>query len=459
MPPRDRFEAWFDGEDLPPATSGPSPRNLPRPGSGLTRFIGLVTACVLLVGLVGGAHRAGFIRVPGEPDIGVVSPTPTPTDSSATPTPTPTAPPTPDIAGRLPIETCKIGSSEEVDFGSGFPISQNAATVATGTIRVALAFVDFPNSQETGSIDSAFDKIASRVSAVYKEMSYGKLTVEFVKIPGWIRMDKASNDYKISQSGLGDYRDTITYASEVVRKTDPTVDFTGVDSIVVFASEEAPGIAGDYEQTLSEPLKTKEVSTIQSVIVSGGGWWLKWWDPNVVAHEFGHTLGLADLYDSEAGENDPLSPFVGDFDLMSYGYEESLAPSLLGWDRWRLGWISDDAVICLKPTAENRVILSPLQSGKGALLAVVPLSATKVLVMESRRPIGIDSKLPDSGVLVYIVDSRIDSGLGPIRVQGTWTSVSMSDALLGVGDYLEESGWVVSVTRDEVWGNEFAIFP
>ena len=186
---------------------------------------------------------------------------------------------------------------------------------------------------------------------------------------------------------------------------------------------------------------------------------MKWWDPNVVAHEFGHTLGLADLYDSEAGENDPSSPFVGDFDFMSYAYEESLAPSLLGWDRWRLGWISDDAVICLKPTAENRVTLSPLQSGKGALLAVVPLSATRVLVMESRRPIGIDSKLPDSGVLVYIVDSRVDSGLGPSRVQGTWTSESMAEALLSVGEYLEASGWVVSVTRNETWGNEFAIFP
>ena len=465
MPPRDRFEAWFDGEDLPPATSGPSPRNLPRPGSGLTRFIGLVTACVLLVGLVGGAHRAGFIRVPGEPDIGVVSPTPTPTDGSVTPTPppsptpTPTAPPTPAIAGRLPIETCKISNSEEVDFGSGFPISQNAATVTTGTIRVALAFVDFPNSQETGGIDSAFDKIASRVSAVYKEMSYGKLTVEFVKIPGWIRMDKASNAYQISQEGLGDYTDTVAYASEVIRKTDPTVDFTGVDSIVVFASEEAPGIAGDYEQTLSEPLKTKEVSSIQSVIVSGGGWWLQSWDPTAISHELGHTLGLADLYDINAEENGPINPFVGDFDFMSYAYEESLAPSLLGWDRWRLGWISDDAVICLKPTAENRVTLSPLQSGKGALLAVVPLSATRVLVMESRRPIGIDSKLPDSGVLVYIVDSRVNSGLGPIRVQGTWTSESMTEALLSVGEYLEASGWVVSVTRGEVWGNEFAIFP
>jgi M6 family metalloprotease-like protein len=290
-------------------------------------------------------------------------------------------------------------------------------------------------------------------------MSYGKLTVEFVKIPGWIRMDKASNAYQISQEGLGDYTDTVAYASEVIRKTDPTVDFTGVDSIVVFASEEAPGIAGDYEQTLSEPLKTKEVSSIQSVIVSGGGWWLQSWDPTAISHELGHTLGLADLYDINAEENGPINPFVGDFDFMSYAYEESLAPSLLGWDRWRLGWISDDAVICLKPTAENRVTLSPLQSGKGALLAVVPLSATRVLVMESRRPIGIDSKLPDSGVLVYIVDSRVNSGLGPIRVQGTWTSESMTEALLSVGEYLEASGWVVSVTRGEVWGNEFAIFP
>ena len=465
MAPRDRFEAWFDGEDLPPATSGPSPRNLPRPGSGLTRFIGLITACVLLVGIVGGAHRAGLIRVPGEPDIAVESPTPTPTDGSATPTPTPsptptpTAPPTPDIAGRLPIEACKINSSAEVDFGSGFPISQNAATIGTGTIRVALAFVDFPNSPEVGTIDSAYEKISSRVSAVYKEMSYGKLIVEFVKIPGWIRMDKSSKTYQVSQMGRGDYADTVAYAREVIGKADPAVDFTGVDSLVVFASEEAPGIAGDYEQTLSEPLKTKEVSSIQSVIVSGGSWWLKWWDPNVVAHEFGHTLGLADLYDSNAGEDDNAHPFVGNFDLMSFGYQESLAPSFLGWDRWRLGWISDAAVICLKPTAENRITLSPIQSGKGALLAVVPLSATRVLVMESRHPIGIDTKLPKTGVLVYIVDSRIDSGLGPIKVQGKWTSETMSEALLSVGEYLEASGWVVSVTRNEVWGNEFAIFP
>jgi hypothetical protein len=78
--------------------------------------------------------------------------------------------------------------------------------------------------------------------------------------------------------------------------------------------------------------------------------------------------------------------------------------------------------------------------------------------MESRHPIGIDSKLATSGVLVYIVDTSIDTTEGPMRVQLA-SGATLSDALLEVGEYLEASGWVVSVTRNEVWGNEFAIFP
>ena len=462
MPPRDRFEAWFDGEDLPPATSGPSPRNLPRPGSGLTRFISLVTVCVLLVGFVGGAHRAGFIRVPGEPGVAVETPNPTPTDGSATPTqtpsatPTPTAPPTPDIAGRLPIEACKIANDENLDFPSGFPITDSASSATTGTVRIAIVFVDFSNAAKQGSSNSYFDRISSQVTAAYKEMSYGKLNVEFVTVPGWIRMDKPSASYNVSQAGRKDYSDTVAYAQEVLRKTDPQTDYTGVSSLAIFAAEEAAGISGDYAQPLVDFLPTKERSKINSVIVTGGGWWLNDWDATTVTHEIGHVLGLADLYDPNP---DAYSPYVGDFDLMSVSSTLSLAPSMMGWNRWRLGWISDKSVICVKPTAENRITLSPIQSGTGSLIAVVPLSLTRALVMESRHPVGMDRKLPTSGVLVYIVDTRIESTKGPIKVLGEFTAETMSDALLGVGEYLEASGWVVSVTRNEVWGNEFAIFP
>jgi len=458
MPPRDRFEAWFDGEDLPPATSGPTPRSLPRPGSGLTRIIGLVTACVLLVGVVGGAHRAGFIRVPGEPGVAVESPTPT--DGSTTPTPppstspTPTAPPTPEIAGRLPIETCKLVTGNSDNFTSSFPISDYTYANTTGKIRIALIFVDFPDAIASTDSDSYFDRIATKVSATYREVSYGKLSVEFVQVPGWIRMSKASSKYNVLQ-GAASYESTVKYGSEALAAADRSVDMTGVTSVAVFATESAPGVAGDYEWDLTQPITTGEGSKVSSFIVTGGQWWLTNWEPLVVAHEFGHVLGLQDLYSKS--ETDP-SPFVGDFDFMSNASEDAAAPSLLGWDRWRLGWISDASVACVKPTAENRITLSPLQTGKGTLLAVVPLSATRALVMESRHPIGIDSKLATSGVLVYIVDTVTDTTQGPMRVQLA-ANATLADALLGVGDYLETSGWVVSVTRNEVWGNEFAIFP
>jgi hypothetical protein len=78
--------------------------------------------------------------------------------------------------------------------------------------------------------------------------------------------------------------------------------------------------------------------------------------------------------------------------------------------------------------------------------------------MESRHPIGMDRKLRNSGILVYIVDTSIDTTEGPMRVQLA-PNATLADALLEVGEYLKSAGWTVSVTRNEVWGNEFAIFP
>jgi hypothetical protein len=38
-------------------------------------------------------------------------------------------------------------------------------------------------------------------------------------------------------------------------------------------------------------------------------------------------------------------------------------------------------------------------------------------------------------------------------------NATLDDALLEVGEYLKAAGWTVSVTRNEAWGDEFAIFP
>ena len=60
--------------------------------------------------------------------------------------------------------------------------------------------------------------------------------------------------------------------------------------------------------------------------------------------------------------------------------------------------------------------MTPVQRKSGLKAIVVPLSLTRVLVVESRRAEGVDKNLTKPGALVYVVDSAIQSGLGPVKV-------------------------------------------
>ena len=48
-------------------------------------------------------------------------------------------------------------------------------------------------------------------------------------------------------------------------------------------------------------------------------------------------------------------------------------------------------------------------------MAVITLSSSKALVVESRRSMGYD-KISKKGILVYLVDTSIRTGSGPIKV-------------------------------------------
>jgi hypothetical protein len=98
--------------------------------------------------------------------------------------------------------------------------------------------------------------------------------------------------------------------------------------------------------------------------------------------------------------------------LSSY---ESNAPSLFAYERWNLGWIDDSQIKCLKDVKSTELI-SPVQTSGGVKAVIIPISRTKALVIESRRASGIDKNIAKSGVLVYVVDSSIQSGQGPIKV-------------------------------------------
>ena len=141
-----------------------------------------------------------------------------------------------------------------------------------------------------------------------------------------------------------------------------------------------------------------------------------------------------------------MGRFVGEFDIMGGGsYDKLSSNEMLAWQRWRLGWIHDTQIACISSFPAS-VQITPVAASGGTKAAVVPLTETTTLVVESRRQLGYDLELPEEGALAYTVDSTIPSGNGPIVVQGT-SSGDIPDAsvLLEAGDTLNVDGYTVTV--------------
>jgi hypothetical protein len=97
------------------------------------------------------------------------------------------------------------------------------------------------------------------------------------------------------------------------------------------------------------------------------------------------------------------------------GYIGGTAPEFFAFERWMLGWLDDEQIFC-QQTDDETVSLSPIETTGGTKAVMVPISDTKVVVVESRRALGYDNKLIKSGALVYTVDTSIYSGEGAIVV-------------------------------------------
>jgi len=330
---------------------------------------------------------------------------------------------------------------------------------STGVIKIAVIYVQFPDAEPSESLSALHQRIESHVSGIYSEMSFGALSIDLVSSSEWIMMDKTSNEYNLLQSEAK-YPSVVKFVTEAVRKADPGIDFTGIDAVAIFSTELADGIAGDFQLTLQERIPTGEGLGVISTVVTGGEWWRVDSDPMALAHELGHVLGLQDLYYGESDDTfEDAHKFVGDFDLMGTGVSQSAAPTIFGWDRWRLGWIEDSQVVCVSPSEGTEVNISALQSGTGVILLVIPLSPTRVVVVESRRAVGWDQNLIESGALVYLVDVNIDTTEGPIKILADGFGDGFDSAPLSAGEYVDALSYTITSLEAAAWGDRIYITP
>jgi hypothetical protein len=118
--------------------------------------------------------------------------------------------------------------------------------------------------------------------------------------------------------------------------------------------------------------------------------------------------------------------------------------------------VADDQIRCL-PTSETITLLTPVAVNGGIKGAVIPISTTEAIVMESRRALRYDAKLgkESEGVLVYKVNTSIRSGLGPMQVvsRPASTKVLLEDAPLKLSETYLVDGYSIEVIESGVFGD------
>ncbi|MBM3329152.1 MAG: M6 family metalloprotease domain-containing protein [Calditrichaeota bacterium] len=113
----------------------------------------------------------------------------------------------------------------------------------------------------------------------------------------------------------------------------------------------------------------------------------------VFCHEFGHAIGLPDLYDT-----DDTSEGVGEWCLMGggawcrkYGDPEGSTPShLCGWAKKRLGWVE---VVNIDRSQEGLQIAPVIESGVVYRLWTGGAAGREYFLLENRQPVNFDAGL------------------------------------------------------------------
>jgi M6 family metalloprotease-like protein len=350
---------------------------------------------------------------------------------------------------------CKLPIADgrgDVAIG-GWPRSSERMR-AVDEIDATVVMVDFPDAPATMSPEEAFAKIAPS-AGIFDEVSYGRLAYRIEPVLKWYRMSQPSTDYAPLTSSFDRHR---AYIAEAVALADADVDFTSTESLIVLANPDAEGL-GEAGPAFT-PISSDEGIAVDGTVLMNGATSahdLNYWGAIWLNHEVTHTLGLPDLYAFDGPE---AFPYTGEFGYMGLSSLDANAPGLLAWERWVLGWLDDDQITCFAapPSASVPVVLTPIGTAGGPKAVVVALGPTRALVAEARTASGIDAGIHKEGVLVYTVDSSVESGFGPVRVapadplDPALGYTTFFDAPRAVGESVEVEGIRVTVVSRDAYG-------
>ncbi len=304
-----------------------------------------------------------------------------------------------------------------VQMSEGVP-TQPGYSRSTGTVRALNLMVDFPDAPGEGEALERYREFFPQTQKWFTTSSYGRLDYRaHAPVKDWLRMPRKFSSYGIERGAPFDpgYRALV---EDIVRTADPDVDFKAYDLVNILVTPNAgPSaldtvlsvtFAGNHEAPVADGVPISNASFVYSRQDDGSGSYDET-GYRVLPHENGHVFGLPDLYTADGGGS------VGHWDIMSEDWGAN--NDLLGWHKWKLGWLDDNQVRCAATSGVSEHLLSPLSSkGDGSKLTFVPLNEQTGYAVEVRTRGGNDEAICKPGVLIYRVDADVDTGQGPVTV-------------------------------------------
>lgn len=239
-------------------------------------------------------------------------------------------------------------------------------------------------------------KVYGSMNDYYLEQSCGKMKVEGKTFPP-VKLEKKRMEYA-SATQRGGFLDKIM-EKWTARDGDKVMEeFDGV--FLLYAGGRAPVSRGNILWPHRAMLTHKGKRFSYFVCPEGGE---RMANISVMTHEFGHMLGLPDLY---ARPEVPDMEGLGLWCTMANGHGNEGRPvHFSAWCKEQLGWINP---VVISPDVPQKLILSPIESSfKECFKIPVRADGTEYFLLENRAKKGFDKNLPADGLLIWrVVDGK-----------------------------------------------------
>src|SRR5262245_1768398 len=287
----------------------------------------------------------------------------------------------------------------------------------TGALRCLVLLVDFPDNVGNRGRAEFQDMLFSLATYptgslrdFYKENSYGQLDVDG-QVVGWLRLPHPYSYYVNGDNGTGAYpHNAQRMVEDALHLAAPQVNFGQLDSdgdgyldglFVVHAgggAEADPNLATrkqkiwSHQWNLTQPFVSGGVTAYAYCTEPEDG------RAGVFCHEFGHMLGLPDLYDTTYH-----SEGAGVWCVMGAGSwnNNGLTPAhFCIWSKTRLNWTRPTTVrgaraLTLRPVERRKAAYRLWTKGRGG---------DEYFLIENRQLVGFDASLPGAGLLIWHID-------------------------------------------------------